>query len=99
MQLYPLEFQPVYKYRMWGGNKLKTVLNKVYDEESVGESWEISDVENDETEVKNGLLKGLTLHELSDKFGADFLGEKVYETFGSEFPLLIKFIDAKTRIF
>ena len=98
MQLYPLEFQPVYKYRMWGGNKLKTVLNKVYDEESVGESWEISDVENDETEVKNGLLKGLTLHELSDKFGADFLGEKVYETFGSEFPLLIKFIDAKTPL-
>lgn len=98
MQLYPLEFQPVYKYRMWGGNKLKTVLNKVYDEENVGESWEISDVEDDETVVKNGLLKGLTLRELSDKFGADLLGEKVYKTFGTEFPLLIKFIDAKTPL-
>jgi mannose-6-phosphate isomerase len=98
MQLYPLEFQPVYKYRMWGGNKLKTVLNKVYDEENVGESWEISDVEDDETLVKNGLLKGLTLRELSDKFGADLLGEKVYKTFGTEFPLLIKFIDAKTPL-
>ena len=98
MELYPLEFQPVYKYRMWGGNKLKTVLNKVYDEENVGESWEISDVEDDETVVKNGLLKGLTLRELSDKFGADLLGEKVYKTFGTEFPLLIKFIDAKTPL-
>lgn len=98
MQLYPLEFQPVYKYRMWGGNKLHTVLNKQYDGENIGESWEISDVNGDETQVKNGALKGYTLRKLSNEFGAHFLGEKVYQNFGEEFPLLIKFIDAQTSL-
>ncbi len=98
MQLYPLEFQPVYKYRMWGGDKLQTVLNKDYEGENIGESWEISDVKGDETRVTNGELKGYTLRQLANKFGADFLGKKVYESFGDEFPLLIKFIDAKTPL-
>lgn len=98
MQLYPLEFQPVYKYRMWGGDKLQTVLNKDYEGENIGESWEISDVKGDETRVTNGELKGYTLRQLANEFGADFLGKKVYESFGDEFPLLIKFIDAKTPL-
>lgn len=98
MQLYPLEFQPVYKYRMWGGNKLQTVLNKQYEGDNIGESWEISDVKGDETEVKNGTLKGYTLRRLSREFGANFLGKNVYENFGDEFPLLIKFIDAQTPL-
>ncbi|MEM6430245.1 MAG: mannose-6-phosphate isomerase, partial [Deinococcota bacterium] len=86
MQLYPLEFQPVYKYRMWGGNKLQTVLNKEYEGENIGESWEISDVKGDETEVTNGALKGYTLRQLSNTFGSKFLGKKVFENFGDEFP-------------
>jgi mannose-6-phosphate isomerase len=98
MVLYPLKFQPVYKYRMWGGNKLQTVLNKEYEEDQIGESWEISDVKGDETQVINGELAGYTLQRLSREFGADFLGKKVHETFGDEFPLLIKFIDAKTPL-
>ena len=98
MQLYPLEFQPVYKYRMWGGNKLQTVLNKEYTGENIGESWEISDVKGDETEVINGALKGYTLRKLSNEFGPEFLGKKVHDAFGDEFPLLIKFIDAKTPL-
>jgi len=97
-QLYPLEFQPHFKYRMWGGNKLKTVLHKDYNEEHIGESWEISDVEDDETVVKNGPLAGYTLKRLANEFGADFLGQSVYQTFGEDFPLLIKFIDAKTPL-
>ncbi len=98
MQLYPLEFQPIYKYRMWGGQKLKNLLNKDYDEENIGESWEISDVKGDETEVINGELKGYTLRQLSNEFGADLLGKNVYNIFGDEFPLLIKFIDARTPL-
>ena len=50
MKLYPLKFNPVYSYRVWGGEKLKTVLNKNYTQDSIGESWEISDV--DETAGK-----------------------------------------------
>ena len=98
MKLYPLKFNPVYSYRIWGGDKLKTVLNKDYSDDLIGESWEISDVEDNETMVAEGDLKGFTLRQLTEKFKGDFVGHKVYKTFGTEFPLLIKFIDAKTPL-
>ena len=98
MKLYPLKFNPVYSYRIWGGEKLKTVLNKDYKQESIGESWEISDVDENETQVSEGLLKGYTLKELIQEFKGDFVGNNVYEKFGNDFPLLIKFIDAKTPL-
>ncbi|MFQ3237896.1 MAG: mannose-6-phosphate isomerase [Olleya marilimosa] len=98
MELYPLKFQPLYKYRIWGGEKLKTELGKNYSENLIGESWEISDVNNDETLVIEGPLKGLTLKQLTERFKGDFLGETVYTAFGNNFPLLIKFIDAKTPL-
>jgi len=98
MTLYPLKFNPVFSYRIWGGNKLKTVLNKDYNQDSIGESWEISDVENNETLVSEGALKGKSLKELIKEFKGELVGNSVYETFGSDFPLLIKFIDAKTPL-
>jgi len=98
MKLYPLKFEPLYKYRLWGGEKLKTQLNKDYNESSIGESWEISDVKGDETQVLNGELKGQTLKQLITSFKGAFVGESVYKAFGEDFPLLIKFIDAKTPL-
>lgn len=98
MKLYPLQFEPIYKYRIWGGEKLKTVLKKKYDGKNIGESWEVSDVEGDHTKVKSGSLKDYTLKELIKEFKGEFLGKKVYENFGENFPLLIKFIDAKTPL-
>lgn len=95
MPLYPLKFSPIFKYRIWGGNKLKTVLNKNYDSENIGESWEISAVDGDETTVSNGNLKGYTLKQLILEFEDSFLGKNVYKRFGNEFPLLIKFIDSE----
>lgn len=95
MILYPLKFSPVYCYRIWGGEKLKTELNKKYDIDSIGESWEISDVAQFETVVLEGNLKGATLKNLINQFKGNFLGESVYKQFGNNFPLLIKFIDAK----
>ncbi|TMM32276.1 mannose-6-phosphate isomerase [Polaribacter aestuariivivens] len=95
MKLYPLKFSPVFSYRLWGGEKLKTVLNKKYSENNIGESWEISDVGNSETLVSEGIYKGKTLRNLIEEFKGDFLGNKVYQRFGNEFPLLVKFIDAK----
>jgi len=95
MTLYPLQFEPISKYRIWGGKKLNTVLNKGFDGEMIGESWEISNVEGDETLVSNGLFKGKTLQELAQQFKGELVGNKVYETFGDNFPLLIKFIDAE----
>jgi mannose-6-phosphate isomerase len=55
-------------------------------------------VENDISVVENGKLKGHTLKELISDYKADFLGEKIQSKFGSEFPLLIKYIDAKTEL-
>ena len=98
MKLYPLKFSPLYYYRIWGGDKLKTQLNKNYQEDSIGESWEVSDIDNCETIVSNGKLKGSTLKELIKRFKGDFVGNHVYESFGNDFPLLIKFIDAKTPL-
>lgn len=98
MELYPLKFTPLFKYRIWGGSKLKTVLNKEYIEENIGESWEISDVSGVETRVENGFLKGKTLKELTKQFKGDLVGENVYQNFGEDFPILIKFIDAETPL-
>jgi mannose-6-phosphate isomerase len=98
MTIYPLKFSPVFCYRIWGGEKLKTTLNKKYDADSIGESWEISDVDHFETIVSEGNLKGATLKDLIKQYKGDFLGESVYKQFGDEFPLLIKFIDAKTPL-
>lgn len=93
--LYPLKFIPVFKDKIWGGNKLKTILNKDFGElPNCGESWEISDVDGDVSVVENGFLKGNTLSEVIEIYMSDLVGEKVYEKFGLEFPLLIKFIDA-----
>jgi mannose-6-phosphate isomerase len=98
MKLYPIKFTPLFYYRIWGGDKLKTVLNKNYHEDSIGESWEISDVEGCETIVANGDLKGHTLKELIKQFKGDFVGDQVYKKFKDNFPLLIKFIDSKTPL-
>ncbi|MBT8324330.1 MAG: class I mannose-6-phosphate isomerase [Winogradskyella sp.] len=93
--LYPLKFQPILKDKIWGGDKLKNVLNKSSELNNVGESWEISDVEGDTSVVKKGALAGTSLKELLENYGASLIGQKNYDRFGNKFPLLIKFIDAK----
>ncbi len=93
--LYPLKFQPIFKERIWGGNKLRNVLNKKTDFDNIGESWEISDVEGEASIVINGELKGTSLKELQLELGADLIGKKNHKIFQDKFPILIKFIDAK----
>jgi mannose-6-phosphate isomerase len=95
MKLYPLQFEPIFKERIWGGTKLKTYLNKPIQSDNTGESWEISTVENDVSIVSNGNFKGKSLNDLIDEFPEQILGTKVYEQFGKQFPLLFKFIDAR----
>ena len=97
-KLYPLQFTPIFKYRIWGGNRLRDQLNKAISENHIGESWEISAVKGDETLVANGELKDYSLDQLIQEFQADFLGLSVMERFGTDFPLLIKFIDAETPL-
>ncbi|MEW4925677.1 type I phosphomannose isomerase catalytic subunit [Algibacter sp. 2305UL17-15] len=93
--LYPIKFNPILKDKIWGGQKLKTLLNKKSDLPYIGESWEISDVEGDTSIVLNGSLKGKSLKDLLETLKSDLIGKKNYKVFGNKFPLLIKFIDAK----
>ncbi|AXG70149.1 mannose-6-phosphate isomerase ManA [Kordia sp. SMS9] len=95
MKLHPLKFEPIYKERIWGGDKLRAQLNKNVSGNFIGESWELSDVAGEPSVVAEGTLKGKTLQELSETYQAELLGNKVYEQFGTKFPLLIKYIDAK----
>lgn len=93
--LYPLKFEPICLEKIWGGNRLKTLLGKKYNSKNCGESWEISGVEGNISVVFNGFLKGNDLSELIEIYMGELVGDKVYEQFGNEFPLLIKFIDAQ----
>lgn len=93
--LYPLKFTPIYKDKIWGGNKIKTVLNKDFGNlPNCGESWELSGVEGNVSVASNGYLAGNSLEELIEVYMGDLVGDQIYETYGTEFPLLIKFIDA-----
>lgn len=91
--LYPLKFKPILKDKIWGGPKLRDVLGKAASAKA-GESWEISGVQGDISVVENGFLTGNTLQELAEIYMGDLVGDVIFDRFGVEFPLLIKFIDA-----
>ena len=95
MNLYPLKFIPIYKEYLWGGNKLKEVLQKDVKTTTASESWELSGVEGNVSVASNGELQGKTLQELIDTYKEELLGASIYKRFGNKFPILIKFIDAK----
>jgi mannose-6-phosphate isomerase len=97
-ELYPLKFKPILKEKIWGGEKLITSFNKKSNSKQLGESWELSGVAGDISVIANGILKGKSLQNLLEAYPAELLGVKNYERFGNEFPLLIKFIDAKNDL-
>lgn len=94
-KLYPLQFYPILKERIWGGSKLKSVLDKPIASENTGESWEISTVEGDVSIVLNGELAGKSLNDLINDVPKAILGTEVYKNFGKQFPLLFKYLDAR----
>jgi mannose-6-phosphate isomerase len=94
--LYPLKFTPVFKDKLWGGQKIKTELGLDYGAlPNCGEAWVISGYKDNVSVVKNGFLEGNNLNDLISVYMGDLVGDAVYEQFGDEFPLLIKYIDAK----
>ena len=95
MKLYPLVFDPILKERIWGGEKLKTILNKPISSTITGESWELSTVEGDVSIVANGEYKGKSLTELINDNPDEMLGIEVHQQFGKQFPLLFKYLDAR----
>lgn len=97
--LYPLKFEPIVKERVWGGDRLVKLLNKDYGGgKAVGESWEISTIDDNVSLIDNGFLKGNNLAELLESYMGDITGDSIYEKYGNEFPLLIKFLDINDNL-
>lgn len=96
--MYPLKFNDIFKSVIWGGDKIGRFKGITLTQESVGESWEISDVKGNVSVVKNDADAGMSLDDLIRRDGTQLLGKHVAERFGSTFPLLIKFIDARDNL-
>ena len=91
--MYPLKFKPIYKQRIWGGQKLREVFGKdLPTGEKIGESWELVDLPNDKSEIANGDLAGQTLNAAIKQYPKEITGD---ENFSLSFPLLIKLLDAQ----
>jgi mannose-6-phosphate isomerase len=98
-ELYPLKFEPRLKEKIWGGTSLVNNYHKRADPAvKFGESWEISAISENISIVTNGFLAGNNLEELIEVYMGDITGDSVYEKFGNEFPLLIKFIESKENL-
>ncbi len=110
-KLYPFKFIPVASKRPWGGDALVKVMGKNFvecDEEGnevklgadvkIGESWELADMGIEDSVVADGWLAGNTISELMETYLERIVGEKVYNYYGRQFPLLIKFLDINDRL-
>lgn len=110
-KLYPFKFIPVASRRPWGGHDLVDKLGKEFvecDEEGneieigpdelIGESWELADMGIEDSVVTNGWLAGNTIGELMETYLERIVGENVYNYYGRQFPLLIKFLDINDRL-
>jgi len=93
MEMYPLKFKPIYKRRIWGGQKLKEVFGKDLPAgDKIGESWELADLPDDKSVIVNGEFAGQRLREVIEKYPKEITGDK---NFVLPFPLLIKLLDAQ----
>lgn len=95
MKLYPIKFEPILKSIIWGGDEICKFKGIEPQQKGIGESWEVSGVEGNISTVANGELKGKSLDELISEYKGQLVGNKVFQNFGTTFPLLIKFIDAR----
>ena len=110
-KLYPLKFVSIASRRPWGGSALVKKLGKHFvecDEEGnetvlgedilIGESWELADMGSEDSVIENGWLAGNTIGEVMETYLERIVGEKVYNYYGRQFPLLIKFLDINDKL-
>jgi mannose-6-phosphate isomerase len=94
--LYPLRFEPIYQYRLWGGRRLADLLTTALPSGPIGEAWLLSDRDDHQSRVANGPLKGRTIAELLKQFPEQMLGDLAGRF--PRFPLLLKFLDARQML-
>src|ERR1039457_6272321 len=93
MPLYPMRFEPIYQYRLWGGRHLSSLLSTPLPQnEPIGEAWMLSDRDDRQSQVANGPLKGQTIGALMQRFRDQLMGRQASRF--RRFPLLLKFLDA-----
>src|ERR1039458_652620 len=90
--LYPLRFEPIYQYRLWGGRRLADLLTAPLPSGPIGEAWILSDRDDHASQVADGPLKGQTISQLLKQFPEQMLGKLALRF--RRFPLLLKFLDA-----
>lgn len=100
--LYPIKFKPRVKERIWGGhaiiNKRGKAVSRLDKDKFYGESWDLSSVKGDISVVANGMLKGNNLEEIIEVYMGELVGEQIFERYGLEFPLLIKYLDCNDKL-
>lgn len=95
-ELYPLKFTPIFKDKIWGGHRIHSVLDMNYNPlPNCGEVWVVSGYKSDPSIVENGFLAGNELNELIEVYMGDLVGEANFEKYGTEFPILVKILDAE----
>ncbi|MEI8093425.1 MAG: type I phosphomannose isomerase catalytic subunit [Spirochaetales bacterium] len=97
--MYPLKFQKVLKEKIWGGREFESFLGiDLPTEAPYGESWEVSAHPNGPSVVAEGDWQGQTLPDLVAREGARLVGKANAQRFGSNFPLLIKYLDIHDKL-
>ena len=95
--MYPLRFEPIYQYRVWGGRRLSELLTAPLPGDGpIGEAWLLSDRDDHSSKVADGPLKGLTIRQLMEQSPDQLLG-KLAGRF-RRFPVLLKFLDAHAKL-
>ena len=110
-KLYPLKFTPIASRRPWGGTALVKVLGKSFTEtdengeevpvpqdELIGESWELADMGEQDSVIENGWMAGNTIGDIMQTYLERVVGEKVFNWYGTQFPLLIKFLSIEGKL-
>jgi mannose-6-phosphate isomerase len=103
-KLYPLKFQPILKTKIWGGNRLAKEYSKYpgpeeeIDLSHIGESWEIADLGDESNVVSEGFLAENSLFDLLETYLGDLVGDKVFEMYNLQFPVLVKLLDISKDI-
>lgn len=93
--LYPVKFDPIYQYRIWGGRRLSNLLTKALPpSDPIGEAWLLSDRKEHASVVLDGFLKGKTIADLMKQYPDELMGKAAHKY--DRFPLLLKFLDAQT---
>ncbi len=97
MDLYPLKFNPIYKEKIWGGNKLQEVFGRNLPNDKIGESWEVAAHPNGTSIIENGIYQGRKITNLVEKNPKEILGNIKVDN-NKKFPLLIKILDANAKL-